>query len=244
MRIALKEMTLELRKEDAVYQLSLRCQRYRNARNLRLRVLSDRELSLTMPWYASEKAIRAFINERSDWILENIARQSRATTAIHSYMDEHPMLSADGKNWRIELAPIAPKPILFYPSESVAKLCVMQAGQFVFKRFIVGLKSIIQARTIELANRCALSVQVISVRNQRSRWGSCSSKGNVSLNWRICLLPPNLMDYVILHELAHLRHRNHSQQYWDFLTTLDPDALAHDREINRIGRPLMMLKGE
>ncbi len=57
----------------------------------------------------------------------------------------------------------------------------------------------------------------VSIRNQKSRWGSCSSKGNLNFNYKIALLPPHLADYVIVHELCHRGQFNHSQKFWDLV---------------------------
>lgn len=67
-----------------------------------------------------------------------------------------------------------------------------------------------------------LKVNRVTVRNQRSRWGSCSRAGNISLNWRLILLPDFVRDYIILHELAHLRQMNHSTRFWQEVERLCP----------------------
>ena len=70
------------------------------------------------------------------------------------------------------------------------------------------------ARTTQLAAQHDLTVRRITVRNQRSRWGSCSRRGTVSLNWRLIQAPAHVRDYIILHELMHLREHNHSRRFW------------------------------
>jgi hypothetical protein len=70
------------------------------------------------------------------------------------------------------------------------------------------------ARVFELANLHGLRVRRVTVRNQRSRWGSCSRRGTISLNWRIIQAPAAVRDYLILHELMHLRQMNHSPAFW------------------------------
>ncbi|HSN67231.1 MAG TPA: SprT family zinc-dependent metalloprotease [Fusibacter sp.] len=62
----------------------------------------------------------------------------------------------------------------------------------------------------------------ISIKTQRKRWGSCTSKGHILLNWRLILAPLEVIDYVILHELCHLYHMNHSKQFWDLVSKIDP----------------------
>lgn len=71
----------------------------------------------------------------------------------------------------------------------------------------------------------------ISIKNARTRWGSCSSKGNLNFSYRLSLLPPHLSDYVIIHELCHLREFNHSSRFWDLVAMLDPDYALHREEL-------------
>jgi predicted metal-dependent hydrolase len=87
--------------------------------------------------------------------------------------------------------------------------------------------------TVELPERLArlarlrgFEVSAVSIRNQRSRWGSCSPSGRISLNWRLVQFPAHVVDYVLIHELAHLRHLNHSRRFWAEVTRLCPGFQA------------------
>ena len=73
------------------------------------------------------------------------------------------------------------------------------------------------------ASRMAVSYDRIEVRNQRTRWGSCSSNGTLSLNWRLVLGPPDVLEYVVVHELAHLQESNHSAAFWSIVEEWLPD---------------------
>ncbi len=74
----------------------------------------------------------------------------------------------------------------------------------------------------------------VSIRNQRSRWGSCSSKGNLNFNFRIVTLPPHLSDYIIVHELCHLGQMNHSQKFWDLVGETLPNYIDLMQELRKI----------
>ena len=84
-----------------------------------------------------------------------------------------------------------------------------------------------------LAEHHGLSYERAAVRGQRTRWASCSGRGTISLNFRLLFLPPPLADHVLLHELAHTRHLNHSQRFWNLLAQLDPDWRGHDAALRR-----------
>ena len=85
------------------------------------------------------------------------------------------------------------------------------------------------ARVQELAQIQVIAVSRVSVRNQKSRWGSCSRRGTISLNWRLIQTPIFVRDYIILHELAHRRQMNHSDKFWQEVERLCPDYLTAER---------------
>ncbi|MFP4160076.1 MAG: M48 family metallopeptidase [Desulfobacterales bacterium] len=93
-------------------------------------------------------------------------------------------------------------------------------------------KGIITGRLEELARQHGFKYNKVFIRNQKTRWGSCSSLKNLSLNYKIALLPARLMDYILLHELVHTRHPHHGRQFWDELARIVGDAKALDRELN------------
>jgi len=85
------------------------------------------------------------------------------------------------------------------------------------------------ARVFELAALHQLPVKRVTVRNQRSRWGSCSRRGTISLNWRLVQTPPSVRDYLVLHELAHLREMNHSHRFWSEVARICPNFREAER---------------
>jgi|APGre2960657468_1045069.scaffolds.fasta_scaffold07787_3 predicted metal-dependent hydrolase len=93
-------------------------------------------------------------------------------------------------------------------------------------------------RTLALAAAHGLTVRRVTVRNQRSRWGSCSRAGTVSLNWRLIQAPEPVRDYIILHELMHLREMNHSQRFWRHVAAVCPDFVVAERWLKQHGKLL------
>lgn len=80
----------------------------------------------------------------------------------------------------------------------------------------------------------------IFIKNSRTRWGSCSSKGNLNFNYRLSLLPAHLAHYVIVHELCHLREFNHSQRFWDLVALTVPEYKACREELKKYSLRAMM----
>ena len=89
----------------------------------------------------------------------------------------------------------------------------------------------LEKRLSELAEQHKFQYNRVSIRSQRTRWGSCSSKDNISLNMKLLHLPQQLIDYILLHELVHTRVKNHSKDFWNELETVVPNARTVDEQL-------------
>lgn len=87
----------------------------------------------------------------------------------------------------------------------------------------------IEERLVYWSARMGLTYGRVSIRDQRTRWGSCSSKGNLNFNWRLVFAPQSVLDYVVIHELAHLREMNHSRRFWAKVAEFSPQHREHRR---------------
>ncbi|QKY19617.1 M48 family metallopeptidase [Halolamina sp. CBA1230] len=83
------------------------------------------------------------------------------------------------------------------------------------------------ARADQFAPEMGVEYGGIEVRNQKTKWGSCSSNGTLGLNWRLMLAPPEIVDYIVVHELAHLREMNHGEAFWAIVEAFDPEWEQH-----------------
>ena len=94
------------------------------------------------------------------------------------------------------------------------------------------------AMLMALAQQHGITVNGVSIRNQRSRWGACSSRGSITLNWRLILVPDFVREYVMIHELMHRRELNHSQRFWRHVAMACPQADAARRWLRTEGQLL------
>ena len=91
------------------------------------------------------------------------------------------------------------------------------------------------------AQLLGVTYATISIRDQKTRWGSCSSKGNLSFSWRLILAPPKVLDYVVVHELCHRKEMNHSPRFWVLVESMIPDYKTHRKWLKENGEKLTIL---
>jgi len=99
---------------------------------------------------------------------------------------------------------------------------------------------VIRKRAWEFSKLLKLQYNKIYIKNQKTCWGSCSSNRNLNFNYKLLFLPENLRDYVIVHELCHLKEMNHSQKYWDLVEAVIPNYKVLIKELRKHERELML----
>lgn len=99
-------------------------------------------------------------------------------------------------------------------------------------------REVLGARTGYYARKMGVTYGRISIREQKTRWGSCSSAGNLNFNWKLVLMPPELLDYVVVHELAHRKEMNHSPRFWAVVEKELPDYCNRREKLKILGRQL------
>lgn len=218
--------------------------RSRRARYLRLSVLSGGQTQLTVPWTCSFDAAREFLKSQGDWLVRQLAIARKAPTLLQ-HLQKTPHLSAHGHTLQVQMMHTRFRAEYLYrldPAEIIFKVGMDETVER-------GLKVLLRAfaaetlphRVRHLAQSTGLTVRRISVRDQSSRWGSCSCSGTLSLNWRLVLLTPELQDHVIYHELAHLREMNHSDRFWACLRQFDRCADHNNHRLSTSAAAIMSL---
>jgi len=108
------------------------------------------------------------------------------------------------------------------------------------KRYIAAAREYFPKRAAYFQTLTGGEYHRITIRDQKTRWGSCSAKGTLSFNWRLMLAPPAVLDYVVVHELCHLTHMDHSPAFWQAVADVCPDYRAHRRWLKDHGHELIL----
>ncbi|KAF0095135.1 MAG: hypothetical protein E1N59_1181 [Puniceicoccaceae bacterium 5H] len=218
--------------------------RRRGMRYLRVSVNEADQVTLKVPYRVSESIAIEYLRQQGEWLLGVLERLPRRWS-LSEYVGRKPWLAIMGERFELQIEEHRGRTSvqLDRAKEAITLwLDRRESREASLKEALTSAaKLVLPPRTRELARLHGLTVGRISVRDQRTRWGSCSESGNISLNWRLVLLDPRLHDHVILHELAHLKHLNHSKAYWNFLGQLDADASRHDLELTRVSSVMMRL---
>lgn len=208
------------------------------ARRYILRVKADGTLHVTIPRGGTRSEAIAFAHSKRDWILQQHQQRLSQMATSKGWHPGTEIL------FRGIPALISSESTLFGQRVKFAdQQFHAPADQHDLRPFIENhlwrlAKTEVVERAFELAGIHQAPLRRLCVRNQRSRWGSCSTHGTVSLNWRLIQMPPSVLDYLILHELAHFKQMNHSAAYWRLVGTMDPNYPESERWLRRHGRSL------
>ena len=123
---------------------------------------------------------------------------------------------------------------------ALPKTSRVESGAMEYMRLKKAALDLVERRLSPFNAPCHFKHGSISVRNQSSRWGSCSRRGTLSFNYRLLFLPPHLADYVIVHELCHLREMNHSKRFWEIVAQAIPDYLERRKQLRKLEDTLLI----
>jgi len=211
--------------------ITVELRRNAGAKRMTLRVSAvDGVARLSLPKRGSLKAAKQFLTEQEAWLHGHIgntpARVLIAEGLTISLYGESFLLKTHSKS-RVTLAPDT----LFLPD-------TRPAGQALEGFIKARAKSVITNLAEADSANLGIPFSKISLRDPRSRWGSCNTDGNLMFSWRLMLAPPEVLRYVVAHEVAHLREMNHSGAFWAEVAGLMPDYAAPRRWLKSNGGQL------
>jgi predicted metal-dependent hydrolase len=214
--------------------------RMRRARRYILRVRPDGSLRVTIPRGGSRAEAIRFVERQAPWV-ERERERARLRAA------DAPPLWIDGAAILLRGDPVAIR-VVGSNAHRVAHYggrCVRVPAGAVDLRGAIepDLRALAREelgpRLHELAAEHGLTVKRLTIRNQRSRWGSCSRSGTIALNYRLVQMPGAVSEYVLLHELMHLKQPNHSRRFWRLVEQVCPEFRAAERWLKTVGRTLL-----
>lgn len=217
-----------------------RVRRSARARHVNLTINPIDGLVVVVPQGFDERMIPALIREQRDWIDERLARLAAAGKRQPWTRPAEVTLAAAGQSWRIEYVATAAHHVRIDTGAGQNLRIRGNVGDEIelrkaLRRWLKRqARSILVPRLQTLASQHALRFTGVSIRHQRSRWGSCSMNGTINLNAKLAFLVPPLVDHVLLHELCHLVYRDHGPDFQHMLNRLDPQQRRHRLALHQV----------
>ena len=204
-----KEKTYEIKINGLVIPYTL--VKSSRRKTLSIQIGAGGKMTVRCPYYARKWAIDSMLKEKSEWIYKNYLESTQRTTITDS---DTP---SDG-NYRV-------------PSKKSEDPAIVNKH----KKYA---RKIFEAKVAYYNQFTGGNYTSIAIRDQKTRWGSCSGRGTLSFNWRLILAPPEILDYVVVHELCHLTHMNHSKEFWKLVESVIPDYKLKRKWLKENGHTL------
>lgn len=196
-----------------------------NRKTLSLAVMKDGNVVVKAPINVKDEVIMNFVEDKQNWIKEKLFIVNQTKTKFDDvckyqkfllYGNKYSLVLADVKkietNEHFEI--VFPK--------KIEQDKILKTLKIWYKKVA---KQILSDRLAFMESRLKLKSSLLKIGDSKGRWGSCNSKGTICFNWRVIMLPPNLIDYVIVHELCHLVEMNHSKNFWKLVEKFLPRAM-------------------
>lgn len=211
-------MTYALRVSPRAHRMSIRVKPYIG-------------LEVVIPKRFPRHQIARILQQHQDWITQQLQQQSHTFQPVS--LPQSLTLPAIDRHWSIEYITADSNSL----TTTTDRLIIQSTDE---KKAIERLRKFIRQtaqrefppRLQALADKLAVRYHKISIRSQKSRWGSCSSKGTISLNDQLLFMPADTLQYLMIHELCHTRHMNHSAAFWKQVEKYCPDYQLHEQRLN------------
>jgi len=244
--IANKRYTIEANGERIEYTL-VKSKR----KTIGITIYEDGRVRISVPFSASEKYIQEELQSKADWIIKKVREiRSKNSAAIQRRLIDGEKILYLGREYELKIEEKIYNCGEVVLNENTMTIAVSLTPLFpeeIKHHFIKGaLKKwyaqrfceIAQNRIHKFSSQIGVKVNKVSIKDQKTRWGSCSKKGNISLNWRLVMSPESVIDYVVVHELCHLKVMNHSKEFWDLVASILPDYIDRRKWLKANGETL------
>lgn len=216
------------------WRQALRLKRSPRARNVRLKVYPSGQVELVVPQHFDERRLPPILEQHEPWVLRTLERlgtQVRAPQPATPPTSIH--LPATGEVWQTAyLEGDGGRYGCREQSGGVLRVSGGGAWQPALKRWLARKgRQYLVPWLEQVSDELSLPFSGVSVRGQKSRWGSCSAKQHINLNYALLFLPPECVRYLFVHELCHTVHLNHSSRYWQLVASKEPEYRRLERQL-------------
>ncbi|MBI9101948.1 MAG: M48 family metallopeptidase [Spirochaetales bacterium] len=209
--------------------------RRKKQKHLRIRISREGEVIVSSPEFISEREIQTLLKSRENWIcrhLEKFAEEKSALNPLEKILLHGEKLEVEWKHSNKRKR----SRVSFIPETGT---CLIEGPDPEEEHLLPALKKSLKnlaseellRRTEHISRKIGIPFTKLFLRDQKTRWGSSSGKGNISLNWRVIMLDTEIQDYLIIHELCHQQNFNHSSAFWNSVARHCPDYKTLDRQL-------------
>ena len=208
--------------------------------SLRLRLQTKHSFIVSCPRLTPKFVITQFIKKNTDWIVSH-SQKIPAKKSLKNLKS----LSILGQKYELIFINTTRDSVVIYPDTqkiyaNISKDSLSHIKQVLETKLRPFALSLIKNELSSLKEQYRFDYGHVTVRNQSSRYGSCSSRGNLNFNWQIIFFPYPQFRHILLHELTHLKIKNHSKFFWDQLAIYDPDSKKHNLWLKKEGTKLFL----
>lgn len=195
---------------------------------MQLRIAKESSLEIVVPYGIHIEEGKRFLSRNIHWLEKHLdSLKPKQKQFLYGGKSFTPVLFPKAGRQKYLCRFVGDEIHIYYPAGS------KESPHEIFSKFQkINARKYLPGRCFELAKRYGFKVNKVSVRGQKSRWGSCSRRANISLNYKLLQFSVEMIDYVIIHELCHLRHPNHSKAFWNEVGKHIPNYKALDKELN------------
>ncbi|MEP7166514.1 MAG: SprT family zinc-dependent metalloprotease [Candidatus Woesebacteria bacterium] len=202
-------------------------------RRLTIRVDARGQVIVTAPLRFPKYRVAEFVESARDWIVKQKTVQIQkpillSTTTVLYFGKEYSVKVSQKMDGTVKLG----KEVIIVSPLSITSSAVLSLLSTWLKSRAI---EYVTTRVYVLSKQMNLSFKNLAFKQQKTRWGSCSSQKNLNFNWKLIHAPKDVIDYVIIHELSHLEHMNHGKNFWELVARFDPDHPHHRRWLERYG---------
>ena len=213
-------------------------------KSLSIAIQPDGNLLVKAPFFMTDAEIVKWVKTKTGWIIRQRAKiqeqwqqnppKQYVTGEKFLYLGEEYELEVRLSEGRAGMAGIADDKIIVFAKTADST----EVQKILVNWYDKQAKAVISKRVRYFAERMGESYGKITIKNQQKRWGSCSSARNLNFNRRLIMAPQEVLDYVVVHELCHLRQMNHSKEFWQEVEMVLPDYKMHKKRLETIGQLL------